>query len=177
MQLALIRGCHLHWRHRPCSSPDRIAATSSSNSVGETRGRRSFLPPFFPSFSAATNEEAVKGEKRPSAGSKRAMHSLRHRDVTRPSRRRQVVSCSSRSDGSKEPSEPTKEVKSLIWRTKLARCLFFSFFRFPSRNLSAFPAAGWRSGLASPKTQSHAAGMQRIAARASSYDKRVYKVG
>lgn len=86
----------------------------------------SFPPLFSPvllflfSFSTASVYEPAKEEKKVSARSKRAMHSLHHRNVTRPSRPRQVVSCSSRSDGSKKRTEPTKEVKSLIRQTKLA---------------------------------------------------------
>ena len=73
--------------------------------------------------------QAGKARKRLSARSKRALHSLHHRNVTRPSRPRQVVSCSSRSDGSKKRTEPTKEVKSLIWQTKLASAtVSFSLF-------------------------------------------------
>lgn len=68
---------------------------------------------------------ASKGRKSLLAESKRAMHSLHHGNVTRPSRPRRVVSCSSRSDGSKKRTEPTKEVKSLICQTKNPRALDF----------------------------------------------------
>lgn len=103
---------------------------------------RFFLFLLLPSVAPCTNRQKVREKKKEglSAGSKRAMHSLHHHDVTRPSRPRQVVSCSSRSDGSKKRTEPTKEVKSLICQTKqggflfsyfsLSTFFFFFFFSF-----------------------------------------------
>lgn len=115
---------------------------------------RFFLFLFLPSVAPCTNRQKVREKKKEglSAGSKRAMHSLHHHDVTRPSRPRQVVSCSSRSDGSKKRTEPTKEVKSLICQTKQGGFLFSysslsSFFSassssssssLPARNLFTF---------------------------------------
>lgn len=103
---------------------------------------RFFLFLLLLSVAPCTNRQKVREKKKEglSAGSKRAMHSLHHHDVTRPSRPRQVVSCSSRSDGSKKRTEPTKEVKSLICQTKqggflfsyfsLSTFFFFFFFSF-----------------------------------------------
>lgn len=122
------------------------------------------------SVAPCTNRQKVKEKKkkrkekkkRLSAGSKRAMHSLHHHDVTRPSRPRQVVSCSSRSDGSKKRTEPMKEVKSLICQTKQGGFLFsyFSLSSFfssssslPARNLFTFLDA---TQCSLPNTQSHA---------------------
>lgn len=137
-------------------------------------GGSSFLPFSLPLFLASLcgsvykptkgkrkEEEEKRKKKRLSAGSKRAMHSLHHHDVTRPSRPRQVVSCSSRSDGSKKRTEPTKEVKSLICQTKQGGFLFsyfslssfFSSSSLPARNLFTFLDA---TQCSLPNTQSHA---------------------
>lgn len=109
-------------------------------------------------------------------GLKRAMHSLHHRDATRAARPRRVVSCSSRSDGSKKPAEPTKEVKSLICRTKLARWLFFPFSFFFSILVQSIHVSGGRmvclSQDAIPRS-AHAT----YSNEASSYNKRIYEVG
>ena len=60
---------------------------------------------FFFFFFAATSAVVETGKEKKKglfARSKRAMHSLHHQNVTRPSRPRLVVSRSSRSDGSKK---------------------------------------------------------------------------
>lgn len=150
---------------------------------------RFFLFLFLPSVAPCTNRQKVREKKKEglSAGSKRAMHSLHHHDVTRPSRPRQVVSCSSRSDGSKKRTEPTKEVKSLICQTKQGGFLFSysslsSFFLLLLLlPLLLYPPAiysrSWMPHCLLPKTQSHATLVQPYRNEDSSRNKRLYKVG
>lgn len=108
-------------------------------------GGSSFLP--FPLSSLCGSVyEPTKGkrkEKKKASPPGQNGHSLHHHDVTRPSRPRQVVSCSSRSDGSKKRTEPTKEVKSLICQTKQGGFLF-SYF-----SLSSFFSASSSSSSSS----------------------------